>query len=88
MKKLFLSLSIFLLIGSVITSCTSDDIISDEYSAPTDISVNKQAGAREIGEKLLDSFGISATRSSNDNEYPLIIMEVGISTKRVNLLYL
>lgn len=70
MKKLFLSLSIFLLIGSVITSCTSDDIISDEYSAPTDISVNKQAGAREIGEKLLDSFGISATRSSNDNEYP------------------
>lgn len=39
MKKLFLSLSIFLLIGSVITSCTSDDIISDEYSAPTDISV-------------------------------------------------
>ena len=60
MKKLFLSLSIFLLIGSVITSCTSDDIISDEYSAPTDISVNKQAGAREIGEKLLEVGSINS----------------------------
>lgn len=69
MRKIFLSLSFFLLAGSVITSCTSDDI-SDDFAEQANADVNRQAGAIEIGKKLLDSFGTTGTRSANEIEYP------------------
>lgn len=70
MKKLFLLLAVFLIMGNVITSCTSEDIISNELSECMDANVNQRAQAREIGEKLLNSFGMTKTRSLNEDEYP------------------
>lgn len=70
MKKLFLVLAVFLVMGNVITSCTSDDVVSNEFSERMDVCVNKNAEAREIGEKLLNSFGMTKTRSLSDGEYP------------------
>lgn len=70
MRSLFLSLVIFLLMGSIITSCTSDDTILNDSSERVSIDECRKAGAREIGEKLLNSFGMIGTRSLSDNEYP------------------
>lgn len=68
MKKFFALLSVLFLMGSFITSCTSD--VFDESSDFTNVGKSQQVDAREIGNKLLESFGMTSTRSLSDSEYP------------------
>lgn len=68
MKKFFSLLSVLFLMGSFITSCTSD--VFDESSDFTNVDESQQVDAREIGNKLLESFGMTSTRSLSDSEYP------------------
>ena len=62
MKKLLLPLTILLFFGLVVSSCSSDDVLQREN--------NEQPKAREAGIRLLESFGMTKTRSLSTSDYP------------------
>lgn len=70
MKKVLLSLILLLLFGLVVSSCSSDDVFQTENNELLGITRRNSAKAREVGMKLLESFGMTKTRSLNVSDYP------------------
>lgn len=70
MRKVLLFLAIMLFSGLVISSCSSDEILQEDTSEATSVIKDKNAKAREAGKKLLESFGMTETRSLRHSDYP------------------
>ena len=63
MKKLLLPLTILLFFGLVVSSCSSDDVLQRENNEQPNIVKRNNEKAREAGIRLLESFGMTKTRS-------------------------
>lgn len=70
MKKLLLPLTILLFFGLVISSCSSDDILQRENNEQPNIVKRNNEKAREAGIRLLESFGMTKSRSLSTSDYP------------------
>ena len=70
MKKLLLPLTILLFFGLVVSSCSSDDVLQRENNEQPNIVKRNNEKAREAGIRLLESFGMTKTRSLSTSDYP------------------
>lgn len=71
MKKLLLSLTFMLFFGLVVSSCSSeDDVLQKENNELPSITRKNNAKAHEVGMRLLESFGMTKTRSLSVSDYP------------------
>ena len=84
MKKLLLPLTILLFFGLVVSSCSSDDVLQRENNEQPNIVKRNNEKAREAGIRLLESFGMTKTRSLSTIR---TIMGEVILTGMVNLLF-
>ena len=84
MKKLLLPLTILLFFGLVVSSCSSDDVLQRENNEQPNIVKRNNEKAREAGIRLLESFGMTKTRSLVTIR---TIMGEVILTGMVNLLF-
>ena len=81
MKKLLLPLTILLFFGLVVSSCSSDDVLQRENNEQPNIVKRNNEKAREAGIRLLESFGMTKTRSLSTSMGEVIL------TGMVNLLF-
>lgn len=70
MKNILLSLVILLVFGLAVSSCSSDDVLQKENNEQPIVIRKSSTKAHEVGMRLLESFGMTRTRSLSVNDYP------------------
>lgn len=70
MKKLLISLILLLVFGLAVSSCSSDDVLQKENNELPSVIRKNSIKAHEVGMKLLESFGMTKTRSLSASDYP------------------